>query len=104
MNRWSYSEPPNLISCRASPTNVLPNIIAGDYRRTNMQAHGKAVDAAAAHTSLSPQALIDLQRKTVAEHIKHEQVKDWPEVYRTFTPHGDDAYYDVGLSKRGFRR
>jgi steroid delta-isomerase-like uncharacterized protein len=60
-----------------------------------MQAHGKAVDAAVAQTSLSPEALIDLQRKTVAEHIKHEQVKDWPEVYRTFTPHGDDAYYDV---------
>ena len=44
---------------------------------------------------LSPEALIDLQRKTVAEHIKHELAKDWPGVYSTFTPHDDDAHYDV---------
>ena len=60
-----------------------------------MQAHGKAIDTAALRAGLSPEALIELQRKTVAEHIQHEQVKDWPEVYRTFTPHDDDAYYDV---------
>jgi steroid delta-isomerase-like uncharacterized protein len=53
------------------------------------------VAAATASASLSPGALIEIQRNTVAEHIKHEQVKDWPEVYRTFTPHAEDAYYDV---------
>jgi steroid delta-isomerase-like uncharacterized protein len=48
-----------------------------------------------AGTSLSPQALIDHQRRTIAEHVRHERAKDWPEVYRTFTPHEEDAYYDV---------
>ena len=56
---------------------------------------GTSVAAAAGSVSLSPEALIELQRNTVAEHIKHEQVKDWAEVYRTFTPHAEDAYYDV---------
>src|SRR5215472_6692081 len=60
-----------------------------------MQAHGKAVDPAAAVAGLSLEALIDLQRKTVAEHVRNEQIKDWPQVYRTFTPHHEDAYYDV---------
>lgn len=60
-----------------------------------MQAHGKAAGAAAPGLSLSPEALIELQRTTVAEHIRHEQVKDWQEVYHTFTPHAEDAYYDV---------
>lgn len=53
-----------------------------------MQASGKAA-------SLSSEALIELQRKTVAEHIRNEQTKDWPGVYRTFTPQEEDAYYDV---------
>ena len=44
---------------------------------------------------LSADALIQLQRQTIAEHIRHEQSKHWPEVYRTFTPHEDEAYYDV---------
>ncbi len=60
-----------------------------------MQAHGNAAGAAAPGLSLSPEALIELQRKTVTEHIRHEQSKDWPEVYGTFTPHAEDAYYDV---------
>jgi steroid delta-isomerase-like uncharacterized protein len=50
---------------------------------------------AAGGTSLSPEALIERQRKTIDEHVRHEQAKNWPEVYRTFTPHEDDAYYDV---------
>jgi hypothetical protein len=61
----------------------------------NMQTHEKAVDPSAATAGMSPEALIELQRKTVAEHIRHEQIKDWPEVYRNFTPHEDEAYYDV---------
>jgi len=69
-----------------------------------MQAHGKAVDAAAAGTSLSREALIDLQRKTIEQHIRHEQIKDWPEVYRTFTPHAEDAYYDVVPFQTRFRK
>lgn len=44
------------------------------------------------------------QRITVAEHIRHEQVKNWPEVYRTFTPHEEDAYYDVVPFQTRFRR
>ncbi len=60
-----------------------------------MQAYGKAADPAAAPPSLSPEALIELQRKTVAEHIRSEQTKDWPGLYRTFTPHEEHAYYDV---------
>ena len=48
-----------------------------------------------ASPSLSSEALIELQRKTVAEHIRNEQIKDWPGVYRTFTPEEGDAYYDV---------
>lgn len=45
--------------------------------------------------SLSADAIIEHQRSTVAEHIRHEQAKRWPEVYRTFTPIEEDAYYDV---------
>jgi steroid delta-isomerase-like uncharacterized protein len=69
-----------------------------------MQAHGKAVDPAAAAAGLSTEALIELQRKTVAEHIRNEQIKDWPEVYRTFTPHEEDAYYDVVPFQARFRK
>jgi steroid delta-isomerase-like uncharacterized protein len=60
-----------------------------------MPASGKTVNPAAATPSLSSEALIELQRKTVAEHIRNEQTKDWPGVYATFTPHGDEAWYDV---------
>lgn len=69
-----------------------------------MQSAGKAVAAAASSVSLSPEALIERQRNTIAEHIKHEQVKDWPEVYRTFTPHAEDAYYDVVPFQTRFRK
>jgi steroid delta-isomerase-like uncharacterized protein len=69
-----------------------------------MQAHRKAAGAAAAGASLSPEVLIELQRKTVAEHIRREQIKDWPEVYRTFTPHAEDAYYDVVPFQTRFRK
>ena len=62
-----------------------------------MQAHGKAA-------SLSLEALIEIQRRTIVEHIQHEQIKDWPEVYRTFTPHDDDAYYDVVPFQTRFRK
>ena len=64
-----------------------------------MQAPGKTVGS-----SLSPEELIELQRKTVAEHVRHEQIKDWPEVYRTFTPHAEDAYYDVVPFQTRFRK
>ena len=46
-------------------------------------------------SSMPAEALIELQRKTVTRHIEHEQTKNWAEVYRTFTPHEDEAYYDV---------
>lgn len=69
-----------------------------------MQAHGKATGAAAASASLAPEALVELQRKTVAEHIQNEQIKDWPEVYRTFTPQAEDAYYDVVPFQTRFRK
>jgi hypothetical protein len=62
-----------------------------------MQAHETPVGATAASASLSADVLIEIQRRTVAEHIRNEQIKDWPEVYRTFTPHAEDAYYDVAL-------
>ena len=52
-------------------------------------------DFATAGASLPADALIERQRKTVAEHIRHEQAKHWPEVYGTFTPNQEDAYYDV---------
>lgn len=45
--------------------------------------------------TLTPDALIELQRKTIAEHVREEQAKNWPAVYGTFTPHEQDAYYDV---------
>ena len=51
--------------------------------------------AATASASLTPEALVEIQRTTIAEHIKHEEAKDWPAVSRTFTPLADDAYYDV---------
>jgi steroid delta-isomerase-like uncharacterized protein len=60
-----------------------------------MQEQGKAIEASVAAGGLSPEALIEVQRKTVAEHIRNEQIKNWPEVYRTFTPQEEDAYYDV---------
>ena len=44
---------------------------------------------------LQPEALIERQRKTISEHIIHEEAKDWPGVYGTFTPNHDEAYYDV---------
>ena len=56
-----------------------------------MQTLGNSATTAA----LSPEALIEIQRNTIAEHIKHEEAKDWPEVARTFTPQSEDAYYDV---------
>jgi steroid delta-isomerase-like uncharacterized protein len=68
-----------------------------------MPTPGKAAAADASNASLSPEALIELQRNTIAEHIKHEQAKDWPEVYRTFTPHAEDAYYDVVPFQTRFR-
>jgi phosphotransferase system HPr-like phosphotransfer protein len=43
----------------------------------------------------TPDALIELQRRTIAEHVREEQAKNWPAVYGTFTPHERDAYYDV---------
>jgi steroid delta-isomerase-like uncharacterized protein len=49
----------------------------------------------AAKAALSPEALISIQRKTIAEHIKHEDAKNWPEVALTFTPQSENAYYDV---------
>ena len=52
-----------------------------------MQAYERAVDSAAATPARAGEALIELQRKTVAEHIQKEQAKDWPGVYGTFTPH-----------------
>lgn len=65
----------------------------------------KATDAAAASASVLPEAaLIERQRTTVAEHIQHEQTKNWPEVYRTFTPHEEDAYYDVVPFQVRFRQ
>jgi steroid delta-isomerase-like uncharacterized protein len=60
-----------------------------------MQEQGNAIEASAATGGLSLEALINLQRKTVTEHIRNELIKDWPGVYRTFTPHEKDAYYDV---------
>jgi steroid delta-isomerase-like uncharacterized protein len=55
----------------------------------------KPVEAAAVSASLSLDALIERQRTTIAEHIRYEQTKNWAEVYRTFTPHDEEAYYDV---------
>ena len=52
-------------------------------------------DVAAVNAPMSTDVLIERQRTTVADHIRHEQVKDWPQVYGTFTPHEDEAYYDV---------
>jgi len=51
--------------------------------------------AAAGGASFPADDLVERQRKTVAEHIRHEQAKHWPEVYRTFTPNPEDAYFDV---------
>jgi steroid delta-isomerase-like uncharacterized protein len=52
-------------------------------------------DNARPSSSMRAEALIELQRKTVTQHIEHEQAKNWAEVYQTFTPHEDEAYYDV---------
>jgi hypothetical protein len=52
-------------------------------------------DVAAAGAGLTADALVERQRQTVAEHIQQEQAKHWPEVYGTFTPNEEDAYYDV---------
>lgn len=38
--------------------------------------------------------IIQLQRATVAEHIRAENAKEWPAVYETFIQN-DTAYYDV---------
>ena len=58
------------------------------------------VAAASAHVAAD--ALIERQRQTVAEHIRQEQAKHWPEVYGTFTPNAEDAYYDVVPFQRRF--
>ena len=55
-------------------------------------------------SAISPEGMIEIQRKTIAEHIRTEQIKDWPEVYRTFTPHEEDAYYDVVPFQTRFRK
>lgn len=68
-----------------------------------MQTSGKAVDPPAATPTMSPEALIERQRKTVAEHIRNEQTKDWPGVYSTFTPLGEEAYYDAVPFQMRFR-
>ena len=38
--------------------------------------------------------IIELQRATVAEHIRAENAKEWPAVYDTFIQ-DENAYYDV---------
>ena len=53
----------------------------------NIQKHNEA--------PLSVEELIQLQRHTISEHVRYEQSKQWAEVYGTFTPHEDEAYYDV---------
>jgi len=53
---------------------------------------------------LQPAVLIERQRKTVAEHVSHEQTKDWPGLYGTFTPHEEDAYYDVAPFQMRFAK
>lgn len=64
----------------------------------------KPADAATLEHSMAGDALIERQRTTVAEHIQHEQTKNWPEVYRTFTPHEEEAYYDVAPFQMRFRK
>ena len=54
---------------------------------------------AATTAILSLEALVELQRKTIDEHVRTEQIKDWEGVYRTFTRHPEKAYYDVVLDK-----
>ena len=54
--------------------------------------------------TLSAEALIELQRHTIREHVRYEQSKQWPEVYGTFTPHGERAYYDVVPFQARFAR
>jgi steroid delta-isomerase-like uncharacterized protein len=85
-----------------SPANVLPNVgvIAG---RENMTPH-RDTTGTAATTSLSSEALVELQRKTIEEHVRTEQIKDWAGVYRTFTPHPENAYYDVVPFQTRFRK
>ena len=46
-------------------------------------------------STMTTDTLIEHQRRTISEHIRHEQAKHWPEVYGTFTPIEEDAYYDV---------
>jgi predicted ester cyclase len=52
---------------------------------------------------LSPDALIEHQRRTVEEHILQEERGNWDEVYHTFTSHQDDAYLDVVAFQRRFK-
>ena len=54
--------------------------------------------------TLSTEALIELQRHTIREHVRYEQSKQWPEVYGTFTPHEEQAYYDVVPFQARFAR
>jgi hypothetical protein len=76
----------------------------GAIKDNSRQPPETAIAAATGSVSLSPEALIDLQRKTVAEHVRNEQIKNWPEVYRTFTPHDEDAFYDVVTFQTRFRK
>lgn len=68
-----------------------------------MQTPGNPATAPAKST-LSPEALVEIQQNTIAEHIKHEEAKDWSELARTFTPQSEDAYYDVVPLQTRFQR
>jgi steroid delta-isomerase-like uncharacterized protein len=74
-----------------------------DRRRKTMTSHGNMMGAAPT-ASLSSEALVEVQRKTIEEHVRTEQIKDWPGVYRTFTPHSENAYYDVVPFQTRFRK
>ncbi len=47
---------------------------------------------------LSPEERINLQRKTVAEHIRAENAKEWPAVHGTFVKSEDTHWDAVALS------
>jgi hypothetical protein len=66
--------------------------VVDEMDRRFTQEKGKASEASSATGGLSLQALGDIQRKTVADHIRYEQNKNWQEMYRTFTPHHEDSY------------
>jgi hypothetical protein len=46
-------------------------------------------------TSITPESLIERQRKIVAEHIRQEKDGNWEGVYGTFTSHDDGAWIDA---------